>query len=250
MIKRNLPAIILLAALAILWEAGVTAFHVPHFIIPKLSRVFAAMWELRDVLAKHFVVTLEESVIGLVISVAFGVAAAVWIHFSGVARKAVYPLIIASQTIPMLALSPVMVMWFGYEIWSKIAVIVLFTFFSVTVNTIDGLRSVDPDMHDLMRTMGARRRDIFRKLHVPSALPAFFTGFKIAATYSVVGATTGEWLGAESGLGMFSRRASNMMRADSVFAAVFLLSAMGLLLFLTAKGLEYIFVGRHNRSTR
>lgn len=237
-LQRSLPAALFIALLAVGWELGVQWFRVPKFIVPPLSDVFASLWQTRDLLAKHAAVTLGESLLGLVLSVVFGVAIAVWIHFSRIAERVAYPLVVASQTIPIVALSPVMVMWFGYAIWSKVAVVVLFAFFPITVNMIDGFRSSDRDLAELMRAMGARRRDLFWKLHVPSALPAFFTGLKVAATVSVAGATIGEWLGAESGLGMYSKRASNMMRADAVFAAVLVLSLLGIALFLAAKWLE------------
>lgn len=235
---RNLPVVLFAIVLASCWEFGVRWFHVPKFIVPPLSDIVVSLWKTRDLLVKHAAVTFWESLLGLALSVVFGVAIAVWIHFSRVAEKAVYPLVVASQTIPIIALSPVMVMWFGYEIWSKAAVVILFTFFPVTVNTIDGFRSTDRDLTELMLSMGARRRELFWKLQVPSALPSFFSGLKVAATVSVAGATIGEWLGAESGLGMYSKRASNMMRADAVFAAVLLLSLMGIALFLAVKWLE------------
>lgn len=238
-LKQNVPVIGFVLLLAFAWEASVVLFRVPHFIIPRLTNVFVSLWDTRELLIKHFAVTLWESVLGLLISVILGAALAIWIHFSRSAQKSVYPLVVASQTIPLIALSPVMVMWFGYEIWSKVAVVVLFTFFPITVNTIDGFRSADKDVEELMRAMGASGRDLFLKLQVPSALPSFFTGLKLAAAASVGGATIGEWLGAESGLGMYTRRASNMLRAEAVFAGVFLLSLMGILLFLAAKCLEH-----------
>ncbi|WNQ12849.1 ABC transporter permease [Paenibacillus aurantius] len=247
MIRRNGPALLFLVLLALAWEAAAVVFRIPHFILPRPSGVLAALWDQRDVLLKHSVVTLREALAGLALSVLFGVTVAAWIHSSKLARRAVYPLVVISQTIPIVALSPVMVMWFGYTIWSKIAVVILFTFFPVTVNTVDGLRTVDPDLRDLMKTMGARKRDLFLKLQVPSALPGFFTGFKMAAAFSVVGATIGEWLGAEAGLGMFSKRASNMLRAEQVFAAILLLSVMGLLLFLLAWALEARLTKRMRR---
>lgn len=248
-VKRNGPVALFVALLALLWEAGVSLFHVPHYIIPKLSAVFVSMWQTRELLLKHFGFTLWESLLGLILSIVFGVALAVWIEGSSLARKVIYPLVVASQTIPIIALSPVMVMWFGYEIWSKVAVVILFTFFPITVNTIDGFRSVDGDMRELMRTMGAGSGDLFWKLKVPSALPGFFTGLKVAATISVVGATIGEWLGAESGLGMYTKRASNMLRSEAVFAGVFLLSVMGILLFLAARWLEVRVLSRQRRQT-
>lgn len=241
LLRRYGSFAVFLLLLALLWEYGVRLAGIPSYIIPRLSAVFATMGEERDALAHHAFVTLREAVLGLLLSVATGCALAVWVQASKLAQRFVYPLLIASQTIPIIALSPIMVMWFGYEIWSKIAVVVLFCFFPIAVNTIDGFKTVDRDILELMRTMGGSRRDIFRKLYVPSALPSFFSGLRIAATISVAGATIGEWLGADAGLGTFSKRASGMMRADAVFAAVVLLSLMGILLFAAVKWLERSF---------
>ncbi|WP_019004671.1 ABC transporter permease subunit [Cohnella laeviribosi] len=230
-----LPAGTFILLIAALWEAGTMLLGIPHYIIPKLSDVFVSMWDNRQTLAGHFAVTLGEALLGLGLSVALGTLAAVWIEGSRLARKTLYPLIVASQTIPIIALSPIMVLWFGYEVWSKVAVVILFTFFPIAVNTADGFRSADPEIGDLMRAMGARKRDLFLKWKLPSALPGFFTGLKMAATISVGGATLGEWLGGESGLGMYTKRASNMLRAEAVFSGVLLLSLMGILLFLAAR---------------
>jgi putative hydroxymethylpyrimidine transport system permease protein len=232
------PVSIFILLLALLWETATRTLEVPHYIVPRLSAVFISMWETRDLLWKHSIYTLQEALLGLGISIVFGVLLAVWIEGSGLARKVLYPLVIASQTIPIVALSPIMVMWFGYEIWSKVAVVILFTFFPITVNTVDGFRQTDSGTLELLRTMGASRVQIFRKLKVPSALPSFFTGLKVAATYSIGGATIGEWLGADSGLGMYTKRASSMLRAEAVFAGVLLLSVLGILMFLGAKWLE------------
>ncbi|SFS57253.1 ABC transporter permease [Paenibacillus sp. BC26] len=234
----NVPVLLFVLMLAVLWEVGTRVMNIPHYIIPKLSDVFVSMWENKQLLGKHFGVTLGESLLGLGISVLFGTLAAAWIESSGLAKKTIYPLIVGSQTIPIIALSPIMVMWFGYEIWSKIAVVVLFTFFPLAVNTADGLRSADPDIGELMRTMGARKRDLLTKWKIPSALPGFFTGLKMAAAISVGGATLGEWLGGENGLGMYTKRASNMLRGEAVFSGVILLSAMGIILFLAVQWLE------------
>lgn len=232
------PVIVFVLLLAVIWEAATTIFDIPHYIIPKLSDVFVSMWDNRQLLGKHALTTLWEALLGLGISVLVGTIAAVWIDRSSLAKRTVYPLIVGSQTIPIIVLSPIMVMWFGYEIWSKIAVVILFTFFSIAVNTADGFRSADPDIGALMKTMGASKRDLLLKWKLPSALPGFFTGLKMAAAFSIGGATLGEWLGGESGLGVYTKRASNMLRADAVFSGVLLLSAMGIVLFLAVLGLE------------
>jgi putative hydroxymethylpyrimidine transport system permease protein len=235
-----MQVLVFILLLAVGWEAGTRILKIPHYIIPKLSDVFVSMWENADLLGKHFAITLGESLLGLGISVVFGVLAAVWIESSGLAKKTIYPLIVASQTIPIIAISPIMVMWFGYEIWSKVAVVILFTFFPISVNTADGFRTADSGIGELMQTMGAGKRDLFLKWKIPSALPSFFTGLKMAAAISVGGATLGEWLGGEYGLGMYTKRASNMLRGEAVFSGVLLLSAMGILLFLAVLWVERV----------
>jgi len=251
--RRNVmayvPALSFVLLLFFMWEAGTRVFHIPHYIIPKLSDVLISMWENGMLLKKHFVITLGEALLGLGISALFGSLAAVWIDSSSFANKTIYPLIVASQTIPIIALSPIMVMWFGYEIWSKVAVVILFTFFPIAVNTAAGFRSADPDIGELMQTMGASKRDLFFKWKFPSALPGFFTGLKMAAAISVGGATLGEWLGGENGLGMYTKRASNMLRGEAVFSGVLLLSAMGILLFLAVQWLESLSLA-HRRSKK
>lgn len=239
-----MPAVLFVLLLAVIWEAATEFLAIPHYIVPKLSDVLLSTWTNRLLLGKHFLVTLGESVLGLGISIVFGTLAAVWIEGSGLAKKTIYPLLVASQTIPIIALSPIMVMWFGYEIWSKVAVVILFTFFPIAVNTADGFRSADSGIGEVMRSMGARKRDLLLKWKMPSALPGFFTGLKMAATISVGGATLGEWLGGEAGLGMYTKRASSMLRGEAVFSGVLLLSAMGILLFLAVQWIERASLAR------
>jgi putative hydroxymethylpyrimidine transport system permease protein len=241
-LTASVPVLLFMLLLAVGWEAGTTIFEIPHYIIPKLSDVFVSMWENARLLGRHFAITLGEALLGLGISVLFGTLAAIWIESSSLAKKTLYPLIVASQTIPIIALSPIMVMWFGYEIWSKVAVVILFTFFPIAVNTADGFRSADPGIGELMLTMGAGERELFLKWKIPSALPGFFTGLKLAAAISVGGATLGEWLGGEYGLGMYTKRASNMLRGEAVFSGVILLSAMGILLFLAVQWAERAYL--------
>ena len=145
------------------------------------------------------------------------------------AERALYPLVIASQTIPTTALAPLFVLWFGYSIWSKVLVAVLFTFFPITITVYDGFRSVKTEMKELMMTFGADQRQIFLKLKLPAVLPYFFSALKMAVPLSVVGAAIGEWLGAQSGLGYFSRRMMTQLDGAGVFAPVIMLSAAALL---------------------
>jgi putative hydroxymethylpyrimidine transport system permease protein len=157
-------------------------------------------------------------------------------------NKTLYPIIVFSQTIPIIALSPIMIMWFGYTIWAKVAVVILFCFFPIVVSTLEGLNSVDKDLEDVLKSLGGRRGQIFLKLHMRSILPNFLSGFKVAATFSVAGATIGEWLGAEKGLGIYVKRVAGMLQSDSVFAGVLVLSFLGLLLFSIGVLLEKILL--------
>jgi putative hydroxymethylpyrimidine transport system permease protein len=159
-------------------------------------------------------------------------------HFSRPLEKVLYPFLVISQTIPLIAISPIFIMWFGYSIWSKIAVTILTAFFPIVVSTYDGLKSGGAEYRELLLTMGANRWDLFKKIQVPLGLPIFLSGLKMSVVYCVVGATVGEWLGASEGLGYFSRRMSGNLQADAVFAAVFLLSLMGIVLFLLIGLLE------------
>jgi len=237
-ITQHVPLIIFIMLLAGSWEIVTSLFQIPHYIIPRLSDVMMSLVENGSLLAKHFIVTLGEALLGLALSIVFGILCALWIEGSNLASRTLYPLIVASQTIPIIALSPIMVMWFGYDVWSKVAVVILFTFFPITVNTVAGLRAADPDIGELMLAMGASKHALFWKWKLPSAVPNFFTGLKMAATISVGGATLGEWLGGEAGLGMYTKRASNLLKGEAVFTGVILLSLMGMMLFLAVQFIE------------
>ncbi|WP_421617795.1 ABC transporter permease [Brevibacillus sp. TJ4] len=237
--RRSLWFAISLTLFLIGWEAVCRLFAIPAFILPAPSSVLLALWELRQtLLGLHLWATLKEVLIGLALSIAFAVLLAFAMHMNRAVQQLVYPYIVISQTIPIIALSPVFILWFGYDLSGKIAVTILFTFFPIVVSTYDGLRATDPEMVNLMRTMGANRWQIFSKLQLPSSLPHFFSGLKVAATYSVSGATIGEWLGASEGLGYFGRRASGNFQADALFASVLLLSLLGMLLFWTVGRIE------------
>nr|WP_218627908.1 ABC transporter permease [Sporosarcina sp. E16_8] len=209
------------------------------FILPSLIQIFIRFWELKEVLLlQHLPVTLMTIVIGLAISIISGTALAVLMSSRPGVRKALYPILIASQMIPIIALAPIFVLWFGYTIWSKVAVTVLITFFPITVNTFDGLSSGKKEIQELFLTMGASKKDIFYKYSVPTALPHFFSGMKVAVTLSVIGAAIGEWLGAQAGLGYFSRRMMTQFDGAAVFAPIFVLSAVGIGLFICVTIIE------------
>ncbi|MEH7436607.1 ABC transporter permease [Neobacillus drentensis] len=216
-----------------IWEWVVRQGFIPSFILPSPSAIWASLVENRELLlGEHLPATLKEVLIGFVISVVGGVLLGVGMHFSRPLEKILYPFLVISQTVPLIAISPIFIMWFGYSIWSKIAVTILTAFFPIVVSTYDGLKSGGSEYRELLSTMGANRWTIFQKVQVPMALPAFLSGLKLSVVYCVVGATIGEWLGASEGLGYFSRRMSGNLKADAVFAAIFLLSLLGIVLFL------------------
>lgn len=232
MMGRGIWFGISIAIFVLVWEAGCRFLGVPPFILPPPSAVVVSLWELRaSLVGVHLWATLQEVLLGLSISIVFGISLAFAMIRSRIVERLVYPYIVISQTIPIIALSPVFILWFGYDLSGKIAVTILFTFFPIVVNTYDGLRSTDKEMLQLLKTMGATNGQIFTKLQLPSSLPHFFSGLKVAATYSVAGATIGEWLGASEGLGYFGRRASGNFQAPALFASVLLLSILGMLLF-------------------
>ncbi|QGU93947.1 ABC transporter permease subunit [Clostridium bovifaecis] len=241
-LKEYTFPLIFLVIILFAWEFLVPYFKVPNYIIPRFSKVIEALWTQKQLLYRHSLVTLGEAILGLIISVVIGISCALSIYLWRNVGKTLYPIIIFSQTIPTIALSPIMIMWFGYTVWSKVAVVVLFCFFPIVISTLDGLNSVDKDLEDVLKALGGSKFQIFFKLHMNSVLPNFLSSFKIAATYSVAGATIGEWLGAEKGLGIYVKRVAGMLQSDSVFAGVLVLSFLGLLLFSIGFLLEKILL--------
>jgi putative hydroxymethylpyrimidine transport system permease protein len=231
--------LIVVILLVSIWEWVVRQGMIPSFILPAPSAIWGSLQENRQLLFEvHLPATVKEVLIGYVFSVIGGLTLGVAMHFSRSIEKVLYPFLVISQTVPLIAISPIFIMWFGYSIWSKIAVTILTAFFPIVVSTYDGLKSGGSEYRELLLTMGANHWTIFKKIQIPIALPAIFSGLKLSVVYCVVGATVGEWLGASEGLGYFSRRMSGNLQADSVFAAIFLLSLLGIVLFLLIGILE------------
>ena len=229
--KKNakLPALILTFALLMAWQLGAMGMDAAY-ILPSPVQVLQRLWELRGpLLTAHLPATLLCTGIGLAISIALGVLLAVLMDAFPTAVKMLYPIIVASQTIPTTALAPLFVLWFGYTIWSKVLVTVLITFFPIAITVFDGFRSAKTDMIDLLRTFGAGKKEIFLRLKLPASLPYFFSAIKMAIPLSIIGAAIGEWLGAQAGLGYFSRRMMTQLDGAGVFAPIVLLSAVAML---------------------
>ena len=222
--KGNLPALLFLFALLMLWQLGAMKIDA-SYILPTPMQILQKLWELRNILfTVHLPATMEVTLIGLAISLILGLGLAVLMDVSPFWQKALYPVVVASQTIPTTTIAPLFVLWFGYGIWSKVLVTILITFFPITITVYDGLRSTKVEMAELLLTYGATKRDIYLKVKVPCALPYFFSAIKMAVPMSIIGAAIGEWLGAQSGLGYFSRRMMTQLDGAGVFAPIVLLS--------------------------
>ena len=227
--KINLPSLILTFILLIVWEAAALGIDA-QYILPTPVQVVEKLWELRVVLfTVHLPATLGVTLIGLIISIILGVLLAVIMDNFKTAEKAIYPIIVAAHTIPTTAVAPLFILWFGYSIWSKVLVTILITFFPIVITVFDGFKSTKREMEELLETYGASKKDIFFMLKLPTALPNFFSAIKMAIPLSVIGAAIAEWLGAQSGLGYFSKRMMTQLDGAGVFAPIVLLSAVAML---------------------
>ena len=224
--------------LAARWELLADALGIEPFLVPAPSDIAEALWEDRDLLADDAWVTLQEVLLGFALAVCAGVLFAIPLHLSSTLRSAFYPLLVASQTVPIIVIAPILVVWFGFGIGPKLAIIALICFFPITVNTLDGLRSVDPELIKMMRTLDATRWQIFRRVEAPTALPYFFSGAKISVAVAAIGAVFGEWAGSDSGLGHLMLQASAQLLTARLFAAVVVLSAFAIALFWLLSALE------------
>ncbi len=229
--RRDVLVPLATAALVLVaWQLVVVFGIVPNFLLPSPTQVVAAIVEDAGLLAQHSASTVVEALLGLVIGVVVGSLVAVAMdRFEGVAL-ALRPLVTVSQTIPTIAIAPLLVLWFGYGLLPKVVLVIISTFFPITVSLYAGLSSVDADLIDLMRTMGASRWQIFWQAKMPAALDQFFSGLRISATYAIVGAVIAEWLGGFAGLGVYMTRVRKSFSYDRMFAVIVLISVLSLAL--------------------
>jgi putative hydroxymethylpyrimidine transport system permease protein len=229
-VKRYRSSIIVAILFFAIWQA-LAMYIDAMYILPSPTAILEKIWELKDILfLVHLPATLLITIEGLLISIVLGVVLAAAMNISERIQRALYPIVIVTQTVPITALAPIFILWFGYGIWSKVLVTVLITFFPITINVYDGLRSTRKDMEELLITYGASKKDIFMKLKFPASLPYFFSALKMAVPLSVVGAAVSEWLGAQAGLGYFSKRMMTQMDGAGVFAPIVILSLAALIL--------------------
>ena len=251
-----LPPLAIFCALLGIWELAArldviaNALHIEPFLVPAPSDIAQSLWNDRSLLADNGWVTLQEVLAGFALSVAAGVAFAVLLHLSSTLRRAVYPLLVASKTVPIVVVAPVLVVWLGFGIGPKLAIIALICFFPITVNTLDGLGAVDRDMVKMMRTLDASRWQTLVRVEGPTALPYLFSGAKIAVAVAVIGAVFGEWVGSSSGLGHLIFVAYSQLQTARTFAAVAVLSALAIALFASLSALERRIAWWGARETR
>lgn len=235
--RRWLYPLALLAALIGLWQLAAStgfmaeALGLEDFLVPSPAEIAAEIFDRRALLAENAWPTLVEIVLGFALSVVVGVLFAVAMHLSNAVRLAAYPLVIASQTIPIIVLAPIFVIWFGFGIEPKLIIIALICFFPITVASLDGLRSVDPAAIKLMRTLYASRLQILRRVEAPAALPRFFSGARIAVAIAPIGAVFAEWAGSNEGLGRLILDSNANFQVALTFAAVAVLSAIAIALY-------------------
>ena len=237
--KIGIPALTV-AILLVVWELVVRCGLVPNFLLPSPTQVVTALFSDSALLASHMGTTIVEALLGLGIGVVVGFVAAVLMDRFETLYLALDPLITISQTVPTVAIAPLLVLWFGYGLAPKVILIVLTTFFPIAVSLVSGFRAVDLDMIDLMRTMGASDFQIFMEVKLPGALDQFFSGLRISATYAIVGAVISEWLGGFSGLGVYMTRVRKSFAYDRMFAVIILISALSLALMRLVDLLERV----------
>jgi len=232
--RRAAMVALLLGGFVGAWGWAASLDSVDDLLVASPGETVRALGEDRALLRDNALITLYEVLLGLAIAVALGLLFAVAMHLSRTLREAAYPLLVASQAVPIVVLAPIFVLAFDYGIGPKVAIVALICFFPVTVNVLDGLRSVDPGHLSLMRSFGASRLRTLRAVELPAALPSFFSGLRIAATVSVIGAVFGEWAGAEDGLGRLVLLGNDQLETPRVYAGIVILTLMAVALFALA----------------
>ena len=240
------PPIFFIIVVLLIWDILVKVNGVPSWLLPSPSAIFQAMLDNVHILTSHTITTLMEVLLGFAIALLVGLLLSSAITLSNTVEKSFYPLIIASQTIPIIVIAPMLLVWVGYGLMPKIIVVALISFFPIVVNTVDGMKSIDKDLERLFKTMGANKWDIFRKIRIPNSLPYMFSGLRVGISISVIGAVIGEWVGSSEGLGYLMIRSKPQFQTELVFAAIFILSIMGIILFFGIGLLEKICIPWNN----
>jgi NitT/TauT family transport system permease protein len=228
----------LILMLLVLWDVVVRVFKIPPYLVPPPMAVVKQLGAEWPMLLSQALPTLYATLGGFAASALIGVPVAMWIAYSRTVESFVYPLLVFSQSVPKVAIAPLFVVWFGFGIVPKVIAAFLLGFFPVVVSTVQGFKSVEPEVIDLARSMGANPLKIFLKFRLPQALPSIFSGLKVSVTLAVVGAVVGEFVGSNSGIGFVLQRATGTFDLPLMFAALVVLSTLGVLLFLAVELVE------------
>lgn len=246
-LKFILPAVTLLFILLV-WEFLVRISNIPLYILPAPSKVLVTLYHELPTLWHHSLVTLAETVAGLLIAVALALVLAILIDAFGLFKSAIYPLLVASQTVPIIVLAPLFIIYLGFGMAPKILIVTLMCFFPIVVSFADGMSQLDSNQVNLVRSFGANQLQVYRLVKIPAAAPSLFSGLKVAATYSITGAVVGEWLASESGLGYYLLRVKNGFMLDKVFACIIAIVLLSLMMNVFVKLLEYAVLPHMRRN--
>lgn len=252
-IRWAVPSFVTVAVLVVIWQVYVTSSGVRPQVLPSPLRVVQQGWAHRAEIGTHAAATLQVTLVGFAVSLVLAWTLAVIVDFSPWLRRALVPLFVASQTVPIVAIAPLMIIWFGFGLLPKVLVVALVTFFPMAVGLIEGFAAADRDAGALLRSMGASRLQEFRYVRLPSALPRFFTALRIGITYAVVGAVFAEYVGASVGLGIYMSLQKNSFRTDLVLAAVLVTALLSITLYLSTFAIERLvapWARAENRSRR
>ncbi len=230
-ISYILPSISLLGIALIIWQSYVTLAHVNEVILPAPTGIMKSLWQNRLILWQNLIVTGEEILLGFVIGAVTGMILGIMIALSKALERAIYPLVIASQVIPIFAIAPLLIIWFGFGIAPKVLIAALIVFFPICVNQVEGIRSAEDGAIQLMRSYGAGTWRIFRVVQLPASVPFLLAGMQMGVTFSVIGAVIAEWVGAQTGLGALMLSADAQSNTSMVFAAIVTVAVLGVVLF-------------------
>lgn len=239
---RLAPGIILFIAVLVLWQLAIRLFHVSLFVLPAPTDIAVSLVANAATLATATLITAKEVLVGFAFAAVVGIGLALLIVRFRLFGRALYPLIVLFQTVPKVALAPIFILWFGYDLTPKVVLIMVIAFFPITLDMLVGLQSVEQTFVSLMRSVGASENDILLRVRIPHALPHLMAGMKVAITFSVIGAIVGEFAGASAGLGYAIQFASTQLDTAMVFAALVVISIVGVVFYYVIEVLEHVLI--------
>lgn len=246
-IGNKLAPIVFILILLGLWEIVVGVGGIEKYIMPAPSDVIKVLFSDFKVMIPHILATLYEGLVGFIIAIGLSIILAVIMDMVPLIKKSLYPVLVISQTIPTIALAPLFIIWFGFGALPKIIVVVIVCFFPIVISIVDGLEGVDGDLINHFKLMGASKLNVFMHLKLPYGMINFFSGMRIAATYSIMGAIIGEWLGGDKGLGVYMTRARSAYALDKMFAAIVIIVIISMAIFILVSVMEKVFTPWNNK---